>query len=227
MKLSGNFLDIGLKIRKDLQLYKGHLKRASKSAASSAANGLKADLRAQVQAAKLGTRVSNAWRSAAFPKTGDSLNAAAVVWTNAPHIIAAFDRGVPIRARNKSYLAIPTRDAPKGTYLGKRITPSNWPTERLGKLHFVKGPKAGTAYLAVRDVRMSYGNVKQTDGSKRKEFRGWRQATKNWKKKKPYARSVIMFTLTAMTKGEKRLDVLAAAEKWHAEFPRLIEEGMR
>lgn len=54
------------------------------------------------------TRLSNAWRQKTYPAQ-PSLGAAGLVYTQAPLIVDAFDKGVPIRpSRGRKYLAVPT-----------------------------------------------------------------------------------------------------------------------
>jgi hypothetical protein len=67
-------------------------------------------LRSQVRAAfgARSTRLSNAWRAKTYPNR-PSLRAAGLVYTQAPNIITAFDKGETIRpSRGRKYLAIPT-----------------------------------------------------------------------------------------------------------------------
>ena len=77
------------------------------------------------QRAGLGARLGNSIRLATYPKGGESLNAAALVWSNAPVIVGAHDTGPLIRSRNGFWLAIPTPAAGKSTR-GGRITPGEW-----------------------------------------------------------------------------------------------------
>ena len=63
--------------------------RAVTTAMRVAGNGLKSDWRTQITRAKLGPRLANTIRSKAFPATGESLNAASLIWSNAPAIIGA------------------------------------------------------------------------------------------------------------------------------------------
>ena len=53
--------------------------RAVTAAIREAGSGLKAAWRGQITGAGLGTRLANSIRFASFPKSGDSLNAAALV----------------------------------------------------------------------------------------------------------------------------------------------------
>ncbi|MGH8262329.1 MAG: DUF6441 family protein [Steroidobacteraceae bacterium] len=82
---------------------RGVLKRAyddTEQAVSAAMNdvqaGLKDELREQVVAAGMGARLAKTWRGKRFPESRPSINAAAYVWTRAPDIVDAFERGVPI-----------------------------------------------------------------------------------------------------------------------------------
>jgi hypothetical protein len=67
---------------------------------------------------------------ASFPKSGESLNAAALVWPKAPVIIGARDSGPLIRSKNGFWLAIPTPAAGNSTLDGRRgsawTTPGEW-----------------------------------------------------------------------------------------------------
>ncbi len=55
--------------------------RAVTAAMREAGTGLKAAWRLQVTGAGLGTRLANTIRSQTFPKSGESLDAAALVWS--------------------------------------------------------------------------------------------------------------------------------------------------
>ncbi len=57
--------------------------------------GLKSAWRGQITGAGLGQRLANSIRLASFPKSGESLNAAALVWSKGAVIISAHDTGPP------------------------------------------------------------------------------------------------------------------------------------
>ena len=61
---------------------------------------LKSAWRAQITGAGLGQRLANTIRSQTYPKGRNSLDAAALVWSNAPVIIGAHDTGPLIRSGN-------------------------------------------------------------------------------------------------------------------------------
>lgn len=89
--------------------------KAVTTAMREAGAGLKSAWRGQITSAGLGTRLGNSIRLATYPKGGESLNAAALVWSNAPVIVGAHDTGPMIRSRNGFWLAIPTPAAGKST----------------------------------------------------------------------------------------------------------------
>jgi len=74
---------------------KGRLNRHAR-----AGIGLKTAWRAQITNAGLGRRLANSIRSQTYPKSGDSLSAAALVWSQAPVILRAHDTGPLIRSKN-------------------------------------------------------------------------------------------------------------------------------
>jgi hypothetical protein len=120
--------------------------RAVTEAVREAGTGLKLGWRGQITGAGLGMRLANSIRAEVFPKTGSSLNAAAVVWSKAPVIIGAHDAGPLIRARNGLWLAIPTPAARKALG-GRRITPVAWERKTGLRLRFVY--RRGEASLLV------------------------------------------------------------------------------
>ena len=68
--------------------------RAVTAAMREAGTGLKSAWRTQITGAGLGTRLANSIRLASFPKSGESLNAAALVWSNAPVIVGAHEHPI-------------------------------------------------------------------------------------------------------------------------------------
>jgi hypothetical protein len=110
--------------------------KAVSAAMREAGTGLKSDWRAQITGAGLGRRLANSIRSQTYPKAGNSLNAAALVWSKAPEIIGAHDTGQLIRSKKGFWLAIPLPAAGKSTR-GGRITPGEWERRRGLRLRFV------------------------------------------------------------------------------------------
>lgn len=121
--------------KKDLEREFVTLTGAVQGGMRSAADGLKKDLRDQVTGAGMGSKLANTWRSAVYENRG--YDPVGFVYTRAPQIIQAFDQGVLIKPQGGHvWLAIPTDTAPKKGTDGKRITPLNFPEDKLGKLEF-------------------------------------------------------------------------------------------
>ena len=74
----------------------------------------------------------NGQRKGTYWLTYFKLDAASLVYTNAPQIIRAFDEGAVIRSKRGRFLAIPTENAPRKGTDGKRISPSTFPAHRFG-----------------------------------------------------------------------------------------------
>ncbi|MGX0905387.1 hypothetical protein ACSSV8_003987 [Roseovarius sp. MBR-79] len=168
--------------------------RAVSAAIREAGTSLKTAWRGQITGAGLGTRLGNSIRLASFPKSGDSLNAAALVWSNAPVIVGAHDTGPLIRSKDGFWLAIPTPAAGKSSK-GGRITPGEWERRTGLQLRFVfrrRGPS-----LLVAEGRL---NTKgRAVASRSKTGRG--------------KVTVPIFLLVPQVKLRKRLDLARDAER--------------
>ena len=165
--------------------------------------GLKSDWRAQITRARLGQRLANTIRSKAYPAAGESLEAAALIWSNAPQIIGAHDTGPLIRSKDGFWLAIPTPAAGKGSR-GKALTPGEWERRRGLRLRFVyrrRGPS-----LLVADGRLNSRGLGVASRSKT----GRGQST------------VPIFLLVPQVKLAKRLSLARDAERAQASIPGLI-----
>jgi hypothetical protein len=168
-----------------------------------AGNTLKSDWRAQITRARLGQRLANTIRSKTYPATGESFDAAALVWSNAPQIIGAHDTGPLIRSKDGFWLAIPTPAAGKGAR-GKALTPGEWETRRGLRLRFIyrrRGPS-----LLVADGRLNSRGLGVASRSKT----GRGKAT------------VPIFLLVPQVKLAKRLNLVRDAERAQAAVPGLI-----
>ena len=168
-----------------------------------AGSNLKSDWRAQITRARLGQRLANTIRSKTFPAAGESLEAAALVWSNAPQIIGAHDTGPLIRSKDGFWLAIPTPAAGKGTR-GKALTPGEWERRRGLRLRFVY--RRGGPSLLVADGRLNSRGLGVASRSKT----GRGQST------------VPIFLLVPQVKLAKRLSLARDAERAQAAIPGLI-----
>ncbi|MBW0159476.1 DUF6441 family protein [Sedimentimonas flavescens] len=168
--------------------------KAVTTAMREAGTSLKSAWRGQITGAGLGTRLGNSIRLATYPKAGESLNAAALVWSKAPVIVGAHDAGPLIRSKDGFWLAIPTAAA--GTSLrGGRITPGEWERRHGLRLRFIyrrRGPS-----LLVAEGRL---NTKgRAVASRARTGRG--------------LTTVPIFWLVPQVKLRKRLDLARDAER--------------
>ncbi|WP_420857671.1 DUF6441 family protein [Marivivens marinus] len=178
--------------------------RAVTAAMREAGTGLKSSWRMQITGAGLGRRLANSIRNQTFPRAGESLEAAALVWSKAPVIVGAHDTGPLIRSKDGFYLAIPTEAAGRGLR-GRRITPGEWERRRGLRLRFVyrrRGPS-----LLVAD-RARINNRGQAVASRSKTDRN--QVT------------APIFLLVPQVKLPKQLDLARDAARVHEVVPGLI-----
>jgi hypothetical protein len=164
---------------------------------------LKSNWRVQITRAQLGPRLAKSIRTKTYPATGESLEAAALVWTNAPQIIGAHDSGPLIRSKDGFWLAIPTPAAGKGVR-GKAFTPGEWERRRGVRLRFVYrriGPS-----LLVADGRLNSRGLGVASRSKTGRGRS----------------TVPIFLLVPQVHLQKRLDLARDAIRAQSEVPKLI-----
>src|SRR5690606_11414591 len=177
--------------------------KAVTTAMRDAGTGLKSAWRAQITGAGLGARLARTIRSEQFPKGRPSLNAAALVWSNAPVIVGAHDTGPLIRARNGLWLAIPMPAAGK-SLRGGRISPGEWERRRGLRLRFIY--RRTSPSLLVAEGRLD--SKGRAVVSRAKSGRG--RAT------------VPVFLLVPQVKLPKRLDLARDARRAHDMIPGLI-----
>ena len=204
------------------------LERSVKAAIHENGQNLKGKLRQDTTRAGLGPRVGNAWRARTYPTGSASAGAAAVVWSKAPKIILNFELAREIRPKNKKFLAIPTEAARRSGFTGPggtgksfvrgtrqqftvgragatrsrsaRLSPSNFPAGKLGKLRFIPTKKGGVLVL---DKAVKTFSRKTGDQS------GFRRAGP---KSRSQGGSVIMFVLVRNVRPRKKLNVQRLAE---------------
>ena len=175
--------------------------KAVSTTMTEAGASLKLAWRSQITGAGLGQRLANTIRSQTYPKGRNSLDAAALVWSNAPVIIGAHDTGPLIRSGNGFWLAIPLPAAGKAQG-GRRITPGMWEQKTGLRLRFVYRSR-GPSLLVADAVRLNTRG--QAAVSKSKTGRG--QVT------------APIFLLVRQIKLPKRLDLMRDAERAQAAIP--------
>ncbi|MFQ6552950.1 DUF6441 family protein [Aestuariibius insulae] len=148
----------------------------------------------QVTAAGLGQRLARTIRAETYPVGQNSMNAAALVYTKAPKLIAAFDEGPMIRSKEGFWLAIPLPTAGRGRF-GRRMTPLDWERRTGKQLRFVY--RSGrSALLVADDARLSSRGLARNKGGRRRKdgiLSG--------------AQTVPIFVLVPQVKLRKRLDL--------------------
>lgn len=177
--------------------------KAVAKAVSDAGTGLKTAWRGQITGPGLGQRLARTIRSELYPKSQPSLNAAALVWSQAPVVVGAHDTGPLIRSRNGFWLAIPTAAAGKSAR-GGRITPGEWERRRGLRLRFIyrrNGPS-----LLVAEGRLNTRGIGVA--SRAKTGRG--------------LTTVPIFMLVRQVKLRKRLDLDRAAKSAQDGIPSAI-----
>jgi len=180
--------------------------KAVSAAMREAGTDLKTAWRGQITQAGLGRRLSNSIRSQTYPRSGESLKAAALVWSKAPVIVGAHDTGPLIRSKDGFWLAIPTPAAGRGLR-GGRITPGEWERRRGLRLRFVyrrRGPS-----LLVADGRLNNRGLGVASRSKTGRGRS----------------TVPIFLLVPQVKLSKRLNLARDADRAHGSVSRLIVEN--
>ena len=178
--------------------------RAVTAAMKAAGAELKQDWREQITRAGLGHRLPRTIRNRTYPTSGDSINAAAFIWSNAPELLNAHDRGALIRSKSGFWLAIPTEAAGKGRG-GARLTPAQWERRRGIRLRFIYR-RNGPSLLMAERARINTRGLAVTSRSKT----GRGQV------------SVPIFLLVPQVKLRKRLDLMRDAEKVAGAVPGLI-----
>lgn len=183
------------------------IERAVTAGMRQASEGLKASLRQNVVSAGLGDRLARTWRGTTYPEAGESLEAAAFVWSRAPKLVDAFDRGVVIRSARGFWLAIPTpaAGAVGRTSAGRpaRITPGGWERRTGLRLRFVYR-RGRPSLLVAENVRLTSKGV----------------AAPN--RKRTDQASAVIFLLVPQVSLRKRLDIGRTGETWAARVPSLI-----
>lgn len=166
-----------------------------------ATDGLKTELRNQITGAGLGQRLANTWRGEVYPKGKLSIKAAGLVYSRAPEVVGAHDRGATIRSKDGFWLAIPLPAAGKGPR-GKRITPSLWEKLRGQRLRFIY--RRGKPSLLVAE------NQRARQGQRG----GFSVASQKAQANGRGLVTVPMFLLVPQVTLKKKLDIDSASRRW-------------
>ncbi len=144
-------------------------------------DGLKGELRQQVLGAGISQRL--AIRGARKPTrvAAPACGPRDSIFTRAPDLIDAFNRGVTIRSPNGFYLAIPTpaagkfgfarQSSPERGQKLERLTPGGWERRTGMKLRFVFRPGKRVSFLVADNVRVGAGGIARANTVTRKRTR--------------------------------------------------------
>ena len=176
--------------------------------------GLKKDWRGQVMGAGLGQRLANTVRARNFPDQVESIGAASLVYSRAPVVMDAQDRGALIRSEAGLWLAIPIGEVqkirgPKNT----RITPSGWEQKTGRKLTFIY--RKGKPSLLV-DTGVSADRTLADPVS-------WKSS----RRRRNTNKVVPIFILVPQAKLRRKMNLDRASERWGNRLPGLILDNWR
>jgi hypothetical protein len=189
---------------------------------------LKVDLGEIVQASGLGNRLGKTWKSKVYPQGQNSLDPAGWVWTKAPVLIDAFDRGVTIRARDGLWLAIPTKAAGQrapvagaaalGGRQGKtaRVTPGGFERRTGLKLRFVYQHNKPSLLVVDTAKRDALGRAAR-----------YQPKGRGSKLYGPSGQTIVVFILVRQVRLAKRFDVDSAADRATNRHPALLTKHWR
>jgi len=162
-----------------------------------------------------------------FPRSGQSLRPAGLVFTKVPNVIDAFERGALIRAKGGGkFLAIPTGfNAARGRRgrgeKGMRVTPAQMVASGQAFLRPFKSGRGFVWCLPLRQgeqtgrrrrTRLVAGGVTEVGTANRKGREAWARGLLE-------QGMVPMFLLLPQVKLAKRLDVRGAAERGLRRLP--------
>jgi hypothetical protein len=178
-----------------------------------ATTGLKDELRGQVVGAGLGDRLAKTWQAEVYPKGKNSLSPAGWVYSKAPEIIDAFDRGATIHPiAGGHYLWLPTENVPRDRGAPRGSSRRAGPLEvelQFNQDLIIRDGKGGNKLAFIKGVRAKNG-------------RGARKATPRRLAQGRSEDLILMFTLVPLVKLPKDLDVQKAADGWGARLPGMI-----
>jgi len=189
---------------------------------------LRQDLILDVEQSGLGNRLGKSWRVKVYPQAQNSLDPAGWVWTKAPVLIDAFDRGVTIRSRDGLWLAIPTKAAGQrapiagapgyGALQGKtaRVTPGGFERRTGLKLRFVYQHNKPSLLVVDTARRDALGRAAR-----------YQPKGRGSKLYGPAGHTIVVFILVRQVRLRKRFDVDSTAERGAARMPALLTKHWR
>lgn len=192
------------------------IQRVLTDAARDNTEATKEDWRETIRKSGLGARLANTVRARTYPDLGESLDPASWIWTKAPTIIDAYDRGATILPTDgRWYVAIPTLNVPRrGRHV---LTPLEVETKFDQDLIIRPGRRG--SLLAFVDVQAKAWLAGQ---GKAYGSRGARAQYKARPRGKPILK--LMFILVRKVQVRKRLDLDTIAARATARYPGLVDK---
>lgn len=183
-----------------------------------ATDDLKSELRAQVENAFQSRRLVGTWRAKLFPRSGrPSLGAAGIVFSKAPSIMDAFERGATIRPTGgRRYLAIPTAFNRQGGRRGARprVSPAQMVATRQAFVVRLRAREGLAWCLPVRrGTRAGRGRAPLIAGGVVPVATARRKGAARWQARLLEQGFVPMYLLLPTVRLTKRLDVAGAAHR--------------
>lgn len=178
---------------------------------------IQANWRGQIRSAKLPQKLANAIQTRHYPEAGTSLRASSLVYSKAPKITDAFERGHVIRGKAGNWLAIALPAAGRAVD-GGRISPDEFKKRTGLDLRLVE--RRGKHPLLVANGRLSKG--KRRGGmAKRKGGRRRQDGILSGEM------TIPIFVLVPIVKLTKRLNLIAAADRIAGSMASQVVEGWR
>ncbi len=164
----------------------------------------------------LGARMANTWRGKVYPvgRPTRTLNPAGLVTSNASTVVSAFDPGATVRAKNASYLAIPTENVPRAGRGGKRMTPVEVEARFNQEMEIVPSLTRPGTFLLVITARRGKRGVREIKAKTARGF--WRQAER-----------IVMFILVKQVRLKPLLNWRRIIATEQAAFARDIQMGVK
>jgi hypothetical protein len=224
-------VDVAQDLREELKRAGHNLAAALTNAVDRAASRLVLDLRRQVRGVGLGPGLEKAWRYQAYPPgKRASTRAAALVFSKAPRLHAAFETGAEIEARRAKWLVLPLPAAealgldrrPLGRKPEGRANPRTRFSDveaavgRYGRLAFVPLDGGRKALLVARGLSRG----RRATIRRRLQARG-RNAEAN-RLVRGRVGDVALFLLVRRVRVGKRLDIAGAVARARADLGREV-----
>lgn len=189
-------------LRQHMSREKNVIGRGVKAGVARGARAMQRALRNQVRRAGLSEELEKAWQINVYPPQGFSPTAAAVVYSRAPRIHAAFMSAHTVTVKNAKWLAIPLQPAIN----------RGWDVD----MHRSSGSRArkwSNVSRAIRQIDLTFIRLSDDRAILAEKKNGDR-------------RPLAYFLLLKQTKHKKLLDFARPARRWAENTPRYVVDAM-